>query len=78
MLDLGQTLVLDFVALELPLLLVEEVIELHHLFLSVLVFGLELVALPQCPQLLLFDLDGELVEHLGEGSDSLVEGDGLA
>lgn len=57
------------------LLLVEVVVQLHHLPLPVFCLTLPLVPLPQGPQLLLLDLDGKLVQAFGEGRHVLVQGD---
>jgi hypothetical protein len=71
-LDLGEAVVLDGEALEFGLLLVEEVVELHHLALPVLSLALPLVALPQRAQLLLLDLHCEVVQALRQRRHRLV------
>jgi hypothetical protein len=49
LLDLSQTFILDLVALELAFLLVQQVVQLHHLLFTVLILGLHFVAFTQCP-----------------------------
>lgn len=64
LLHLNQTLILDLVALQLPLLLVQKVVQLHHLLLSVFIFSLDFVSFAQRSQLLLLDLHGKLVQRI--------------
>ena len=72
-LHLHQALQLDVVALQLGLLLVEQVVQLHHLPLPVLALALPLVPLPQRPQLLLLDLHRKVVQALRQRRHRLVD-----
>lgn len=77
-LHLGQRFILHRVSLELCLLFVEQVVQLHHLSFAVLALAFPFVALPQRPQLFLLDLNCEVVEALGQGGHGLVHSNDLS
>ena len=74
-LHLHQTLQLDVVAFQLGLLLVQVVIEFHHLAFTVLGLAFPFVSFAQSSQLLLFNSDSEVVQTFSEGAHILIEGD---
>jgi hypothetical protein len=76
-LHFGQGLVLNGVPLEFCLLFVEQVVQLHHLSFAVFGLAFPFVALPEGSQLFLLDLDGEVVEALGQGGHGFVHSDDL-
>lgn len=74
-LHLHQTFQLHVVPLQFGLLLVQIIVQLHHLSLTVLCLAFPLVPLPESPKLLLLDFDCEFVETFCEGRHVLIERD---
>ena len=65
-LDLCQTLQLDCVSLKLGFLLIEILVQFHHLPLPILSLALPFVPFPQSPQLLFFNFNSEVVQAFSQ------------